>query len=161
MICPNCKKENEDDAIFCVSCGEKISDGSKICPNCGDSSDADSLFCINCGHKFNNASQNNYSNADRTLELILGILGAVFGFIGATVAFFFSAFSSDLMVLGFSAFFASIIGLVGSIYIRYNAKYGGIIVIISAVWLLISISYAGAIGFILLLIAGILALVRK
>ena len=163
MICPKCKTENKDGSIFCVKCGEKIVNQDRTSPNCGSLADPDSRFCMECGYRFdsNNVPITNSNDSSRTLELVLGILGAVFGFLGATFALFFSVFSTDLAALGISAFLASIVGLIGTIYIRTNAKYGGIIVIISAVWLLISVSAAGAIGFILLLITGILALVKK
>ena len=97
----------------------------------------------------------------RTLELILGIVGGVFGLIGGILALLFSAFESSLFGLGASAILASIIGLIGSIYVTQNPKYGGIILIISAVWLLISISAFGILGAVLLGIAGLSALIRK
>jgi hypothetical protein len=97
----------------------------------------------------------------RTLELILGILGGVFGLLGGVFALIFSAFEPSLFGLGVSAVVASIVGLVGAIYVTQNAKYGGIILIISAVWLLISISAFGVLGAVLLGIAGLSALIRK
>ena len=42
-----------------------------------------------------------------------------------------------------------------------NPKWGGIILIVSAVWLLISISVFGVIGAVLLGFAGLLAVLRK
>jgi hypothetical protein len=97
----------------------------------------------------------------RTLELILGILGGVFGLLGGVFALIFSAFEPSVFGLGVSAVVASIVGLVGAIYVTQNAKYGGIILIISAVWLLISISAFGVLGAVLLGIAGFSALIRK
>jgi len=64
-------------------------------------------------------------------------------------------------VLGVSAILASIVGLAGAIYVTQNAKYGGIILIISAIWLIISISAFGVLGAVLLGIAGLAALIRK
>ncbi|KZX15543.1 DUF4064 domain-containing protein [Methanobrevibacter filiformis] len=97
----------------------------------------------------------------RTAELVLGILGGVFGLIGGVFALFFSAFESSIGVLGLSAILASIVGIIGTVYIKNNPKLGSIIVVISSFWLLISISLFGVLGFILLLIAGILGLIRK
>ena len=97
----------------------------------------------------------------RTLELVLGILGGVFGLLGGVFALIFSAFAPSVGVLGFSAILASIAGLIGAIFVSSNPKYGGIILIISAVWLLISISAFGILGAVLLGVAGLVALIRN
>lgn len=97
----------------------------------------------------------------RTLEIVLGILGGIFGLLGGVFALIFSAFAPSVGVLGVSAVLASLVGLAGAVYVSQNPKYGGIILIISAIWLLISISAFGIIGAALLGIAGLLALLRK
>jgi len=97
----------------------------------------------------------------RTLEVVLGVLGGVFGLSGGVIALIFSAFESSIFGLAVSAILASIVGLVGAVYVTQNPKNGGIILIISAVWLLISISAFGVIGAVLLGIAGLAALIRK
>lgn len=97
----------------------------------------------------------------RTLEIVLGILGGVFGLLGGVVALIFSAFAPSVFGLGVSAVLASIVGLIGAVYVAQNPKYGGIILIISAVWLLISISAFGILGAVLMGIAGLTALIRK
>lgn len=97
----------------------------------------------------------------RTLEVVLGVLGGVFGLLGGAFALIFSAFESSIFGLGVSAVLASIVGLVGAVYVTQNPKIGGIILIISAIWLLISISAFGVIGAALLGIAGLAALIRK
>ena len=142
------------------------------CPECGKENKADSKFCDNCGAPLNKSpSQTKESvvKISRTIEMVLGILGGVFGLIGAIIAFFIgslgSAFavtgSSDVTVLGASAFLASIVGIVGAVYVTKDPKIGGIILIISAIWLLISISVFGVLGAVLLGIAGLIALIRK
>jgi hypothetical protein len=97
----------------------------------------------------------------RTPEIILGILGGIFGLLGGVFALIFSAFEPSVFGLGVSAILASIAGLVGAVYVTQNAKYGGLILIISAVWLLISISAFGILGAVLLGVAGLFALIRK
>lgn len=98
----------------------------------------------------------------RTIELVLGITGGIFGLLGGIFAVLFGSLAAvDIVLLGISAILASIIGIVGSIYVTRNAKIGGIILIVSAVWLLISISLFGVMGSILLGIAGLVALLRK
>ncbi|OPX58017.1 MAG: hypothetical protein A4E25_01886 [Methanobacterium sp. PtaB.Bin024] len=91
----------------------------------------------------------------RTIELVLGIIGGIFGLIGGVIGLIF------VPELGFSAILASIVGIVGAIYVTKNPKWGGIILIMSSIWLLISISYFGALGFILILLAGLVAIFRK
>ncbi|HII83418.1 MAG TPA: hypothetical protein HA271_00945 [Methanobacterium subterraneum] len=91
----------------------------------------------------------------RTIELALGIVGGIFGLFGGIFALLF------IPELGFSAILASVVGIIGAIFVTRNPKWGGLILIISSVWLLISISFFGVLGFILLLIAGSVALFRK
>lgn len=91
----------------------------------------------------------------RTIELALGLTGAIFGLFGGIMALLF------IPELGLSSILASVVGIMGAIYVTHNAKWGGIILIISSIWLLISISFFGVLGFILLLIAGLVAIFRK
>ena len=51
----------------------------------------------------------------RTLELVLGIIGGVFGLLGGLAALVFSVFATDILWLGISAILASILGIVGSV----------------------------------------------
>lgn len=97
----------------------------------------------------------------RTVELVLGILGGIFGLLGGIFAVMFGIFASEITGLGISAILASIVGIAGAVYVLKNPRWGGIILIISALWLLISISLFGVLGAVLLGIGGILALVRK
>ena len=97
----------------------------------------------------------------RTIELVLGILGGIFGLLGGIFAVMFGIFASEITGLGISAILASIVGIAGAVYVLKNPKWGGIILVISAIWLLISISLFGVLGAVLLGIGGILALVRK
>ncbi len=47
-ICKFCNAENEDDALFCGNCGERI-DGKVKCPKCGEYNDEGETYCSNCG----------------------------------------------------------------------------------------------------------------
>lgn len=96
----------------------------------------------------------------RTLELVLGIIGGVFGLLGGLAALVFSVFATDILWLGISAILASILGIVGSVYVRNNPRNGGVLLIVSAVWLLISISAFAIPGTVFLGLAGVLALLR-
>ena len=99
--------------------------------------------------------QNLSEERSRSIELALGIAGGIFGLFGGIFALLF------IHELGFSAILASVVGIIGSIYVTRNHNWGGIIQIISSIWLLISISFFGVLGFILLLIAGLVAIFRK
>ncbi len=136
----------------------------KFCVSCGTENEDDAVFCTKCGYNFNEESKTPAPTTEtsRTIELVLGIIGAIFGLIGGVFAIMLSAFGGgEILALGISAIIASIVGIVGSVYVKTNAKTGGIILIISAVWLLISISAYGILGAVLLGIGGLLALIRK
>jgi len=49
MKCPNCQRENPEDAIFCNGCGHKL---ELACPECGKMNPPASRFCNGCGHDF-------------------------------------------------------------------------------------------------------------
>ena len=49
MKCPNCQRENPDDAIFCNGCGHKL---ELLCLECGKMNPPDSKFCNECGYHF-------------------------------------------------------------------------------------------------------------
>lgn len=106
---------------------------------------------------------------NRTAEFVLGLIGGIFGFIGAVLAIFIggvdAAFSetgtSEVSGLGWSAFLFSILAIIGSVVVRNKAKAGGIMLIISAAGGLISISMFYLIPAVMIGIAGIMALVKK
>ena len=130
--------------VFCKKCGTENLEGVTFCKNCGESVE-------NIKHK----------SSSRTVELVLGIIGGIFGLLGGAFALIFSAFAPSVGGLGISAVLASIVGIVGAAYVLQNAKIGGVILVVSALWLLISISAFGVPGAVLIGIAGLLALFRK
>lgn len=99
----------------------------------------------------------------RTTEFVLGLIGGIFGFGGAFFAIFFGAFdqafngSSEVSALGWSAMLASIVAIIGSIVVKYKAKVGGTMMLVAAIWGIISISMFYILPFVLLLIAGLLS----
>lgn len=139
----------------------------KFCVSCGTENEDDAIFCTKCGYNFNEESktpnkQTTATETSRTIELVLGIIGGIFGLLGGVFAIIVSTVGgSEILVLGISAILASIVGIIGSVYVKNNAKTGGIILIVSAIWLLISISACGILGAVLLGISGLLALIRK
>ena len=97
----------------------------------------------------------------RTIELVWGIFGGVFGLMGGVLGVLLGCFATDIGPLGVSAILASIVGIVGTVLVLRKPLYGGIVLIGSAVWLLISISLFGIMGAVFLGLAGVLAIFRK
>ncbi|KKM23238.1 hypothetical protein LCGC14_1617210, partial [marine sediment metagenome] len=46
MKCPKCQHKNPDEAVFCGSCGAKL---SLVCPQCGSENPPMNKFCMKCG----------------------------------------------------------------------------------------------------------------
>ncbi len=128
------------------------------CKKCGTINLEGVTFCKNCGESIEIIKPESTS---RIVELVLGIIGGILGLLGGAFALVFSAFAPSVGGLGISAVLASIAGIVGAAYVMQNARVGGIILVVSALWLLISISAFGVPGAVLLGIAGLLALFRK
>ena len=105
----------------------------------------------------------------RTIELVLGLLGGIFGIIGALIALMIggvdAAFSdtgeSSIISAGWIAVLLSIVGIVGSIMVRKRPKVGGILMLIAAIGGLICIFIAYILSTILLGIAGLMGVFRK
>jgi hypothetical protein len=123
---------------------------------CGTENKDDVTVCVKCNHELKNVKK-----LSRTPELIMGIIGGIFGLIGGLIALLVSSFAPDIAILGISAILASIAGIIGTVFITKNPKWGGVILIISAIWLLISISLFGIIGSVMFGIAGLSGIFRK
>ncbi|HLR14625.1 MAG TPA: DUF4064 domain-containing protein [Bacillota bacterium] len=106
---------------------------------------------------------------NRTAEFVLGLIGGIFGFIGAIMALFVgevdavfsSSGTSTITSLGWLAFVFSILAIIGSVQVRSNAKVGGIMLLVAAVGGFISISMFYLVPGILILIAGIMGVFKK
>lgn len=105
----------------------------------------------------------------RTAEMILGIIGGIFGIIAGLAEGFIGGLGQALHVSGATNLYtlamlsivASIIGIVGGALVGGRAKIAGAMMIIATVLGFIAASYFYILPGILLGIAGILALVRK
>jgi len=165
IFCTECGAENRPDSVFCFKCGKRFDDmaiGHKrqrairiekyLCPICGAENRPDSVFCFKCGKRFYPQTSYAYEppkkETSRTLELVLGILGGIFGFLGALFAIFFGSFAgafevagaSDIIFYGVVAIFVSITGIVGAVIVysgsglmKHNVRWGSIIMIVSGV----------------------------
>ncbi|MGM7720569.1 DUF4064 domain-containing protein [Metabacillus sp. Hm71] len=103
----------------------------------------------------------------RTTEFVLGLIGGIFGLIGAVMALFVGvvdeAFSgsTEISGLGWSAVLLSILGIVGSIVVKRKPKLGGTFMTIAAIGGVISVSMFYIIPGVLLIIGGLMGLIRK
>ena len=151
------------------------------CPKCGNEIEENQKFCGKCGYDIdapdNNTSENqivpttnnqqpkNNEEKPRTLEIILSVIGGILGIIVGVVALFFGVIGkivgSPIIIAGFlgiNAILASILSIIFGALIRKNPKKHGIILIICSIWLLISVPILTIPGGVLILIAGIVAL---
>ena len=102
----------------------------------------------------------------RTVEFVLGLIGGIFGFFGALIAFIFTRVAAGFGGKGTStiiwlAILFSIIGIVGAALVKSKTKLGGWMMVISAIGGVISVTYAYAPSFILLIIAGLMTVIKK
>lgn len=103
----------------------------------------------------------------RVTEMILGLIGAVFGFSGAFFALFVGSIdqsingSGELSALGTTSFIFSVIAFAGAILVKFKPKLGGWLMLVSAVGLVVAISLFGVIPALFLLAAGLMGIVRK
>ncbi|MFH1916773.1 MAG: DUF4064 domain-containing protein [Nanoarchaeota archaeon] len=105
----------------------------------------------------------------RTTEFVLGLIGGIVGFIGAIIAMFVGGLggafgakgASTIVTLGWVAILFAIIGIVGAALVKSKTKLGGWFMLVSAIGGLIAVSFAYALAFVLLLIAGLMAVLKK
>lgn len=106
---------------------------------------------------------------NRTTEFVLGLIGGIFGFIGAIMALMVggidAAFSdngtSEVTGLGWGAFLFSILAIVGSVVVKSKARLGGILLIVAAIGGVISISMFYLVPAVLIFIGGLMGVIRK
>ncbi|WP_280770321.1 hypothetical protein [Salipaludibacillus daqingensis] len=69
--------------------------------------------------------------------------------------------SNEISGLGASAFLFSALAVIGGIVVKFKAKLGGWLMLISGVAILISISLFGVVPALLLIPAGLMGIIRK
>ncbi|HEY3439702.1 MAG TPA: DUF4064 domain-containing protein [Paludibaculum sp.] len=105
----------------------------------------------------------------RTTEFVLGLIGGIIGFFAAIIALIFGGIggslgadgASTIVGLAWAAMGFSILGIVGSALVKSKAKMSGWFMTISAVGGVVCISFFYGLSFVLLLIAGLMALLKK
>lgn len=104
----------------------------------------------------------------RTMEFVLGLIGGIFGIISGVMALMMGSIGSavgsgsgGLGTLGGWAIALSVLGIVGACMVSSNSKIGGWFMTVAAVGGTISVSMFYILPGILLIIAGLMALIRK
>ena len=92
---------------------------------------------------------------------ILAILGFVFGLGGALFAYAMSGLSADLATNGSITLIASILGLIGIYLFEKDYKLAVVQYVIAGLGVLIGTSLMGILGFLMYLIAGIMAYMER
>src|SRR5699024_972485 len=124
----------------------------------------DTLFCTIIYNRLKGVR-----SLSRTTEFVLGLIGSVFGFLGAIVALIFGEFeaafsntgSSSITGLGWSAFIFSILAILGTVVVKSKPKLGGSFMVIAAVGGFVSIFMFYMLSSILLIIGGLMGLFKK
>ena len=99
----------------------------------------------------------------RTAEFILGLIGGIFGLIGAMIVVFIETAFPSLgdQSAGWYAVLFSVMIIICTIFVKGKPKLAGIGMLIGAVGGLINVGLFYVIPGVLALIAGIMALVRR
>ncbi|WP_124727912.1 DUF4064 domain-containing protein [Staphylospora marina] len=104
----------------------------------------------------------------RTTEWILGLIGGILG-VGGALFVISSGIADEVVIgggavlslLGWSALAAALVGIAGSVLVKSRASLGGALMLLSAVWDIISISLFYVLPALLLLIAGFMGVFRR
>ena len=105
----------------------------------------------------------------RTAELVLGIIGGIFGILAAMFIIGFGGFSEVIGYEEYEFFYGrggiglllGCIGIIGAAIVNRNNKIAGGLMLLSAVGGLLALGLFWSISFILLLVGGLLAFRSK
>lgn len=105
----------------------------------------------------------------RTTEFVLGLIGGVIGIFAAMIALMIGGIGAEfgasdgntIIALGWVAVLLAIVGIVGSVIVKFKPKVGGILLLVSGVGGFICISAFWILSGVLLIIGGLMGVVRK
>lgn len=106
---------------------------------------------------------------NRTTEFVLGLIGGILGVPIAFLALFIGGIGSaageadgdTVIMLGWLAVFVSIIGIIGSVLVKFKPKFGGVLLLLSGIVGFIAVSFFWILSGVLLIISGLMGLIRK
>lgn len=101
----------------------------------------------------------------RTAELVLGIIGGIFGLLASMAVIAFGGLGESVGAFGYEEFYSrgaaglllGVIGIIGAAIVNSRNKVAAGLMIVSAVGGLFALGLFWGISFILLLVGGILA----
>ncbi len=99
MKCYHCGQENNDEAVFCKQCGQRV-DGKIQCPTCNQLIDYDSQFCEYCG----NSLQDDLQVTDETTATESHIENTEHTFINTLISQKFKLKGNRIFEIGSGAF---------------------------------------------------------
>ena len=99
MKCYHCGQENNDEAVFCKQCGQRV-DGKIQCPTCNQLIDYDSQFCEYCG----NSLQEELQDTDETTATESHIENTEHTFINTLISQKFKLKGKRIFEIGSGAF---------------------------------------------------------
>lgn len=163
-------------ARYCQYCGRELPRGSKFCWACGasvashtpplSSTQIQGIVVSPRAELSPITEPTNTRHISRTPEFVLGLIGGVFGLLLIPLMVFLGGFQeaftgeTTLYAQSLVAAIMSVLGLVGAVFVRSRPKQSGILLLVSGI-IGIIVALGFYVGALLLLIAGILALVRK
>lgn len=95
------------------------------------------------------------------INSIVAFIAFIFGICGSLVAFFVASFDSSLLINGIIAIIASCYGLIGVWLFNKNYKISIAMYVVAGICVLIGVSLFGVLGFMLYIVAAIVAYVEK
>ncbi len=163
--------------VKCPECGESVKndvDNRKPCPRCGEQVMASAVYCKHCKSDIVAITEKvvdvvNEPVDRRNAEFVMGLLGGIFGIIGAFSALMFAgvgaAFKAsgaeDIGSLSVAAIFLAIWGIIGAALSRSHGKLGGLFMLASAIGGVIAISMGYLLSGVLLGIAGVMSMRKQ
>jgi hypothetical protein len=103
------------------------------------------------------------------MEFTLGLIGGITGILAALIALIIAGIgdafemegAGEISTLGWFAVLAGVVGIAGSIVVKFHAKVGGILMLVAGVGGAIAISMFWILSGILLIAGGLVGVIRK
>lgn len=142
---------------YCDECGNKVSVTDKRCSKCGKKLDIVGID-TDVGEPINKIKQFLSPEPHHNIEFILALIGVLLSVLSIPDSLNSYAYTySDLFLFVLIALFVAVIG---AILIRYHAKIGAVVILISGFSLVLFGIQGMALALVFFIIAAVLAFVR-